>query len=146
MIVYFADRELNILGHASTELKQGLRIRDDKKTEETETGVAIFECKIEFDDETRAKAEEWAEVGNYVLRKHKDENELYTIIDSELDVKKQTLYIYAEDDGMDLLNEVVGEYEADKAYTIEHYITKYAASEGFVIGINEDKKTKLQLS
>lgn len=146
MIVYFADRELNILGHASTELKQGLRIRDDKKTEETETGVAIFECKIEFDDDTRAKAEEWAEVGNYVLRKHKDENELYTIIDSELDVKKQTLYIYAEDDGMDLLNEVVGEYEADKAYTIEHYITKYAASEGFVIGINEDKKTKLQLS
>lgn len=146
MIVYFADRELNILGHASTELKQGLRIRDDKKKEETETGVAIFECKIEFDDDTRAKAEEWAEVGNYVLRKHKNENELYTIIDSELDVKKQTLYIYAEDDGMDLLNEVVGEYEADKAYTIEHYITKYAASEGFVIGINEDKKTKLQLS
>lgn len=146
MIVYFADRELNILGHASTELKQGLRIRDDNKSEDVETGVAIFECKIEFDADTRLKVENWAEVGNYIIRNHKGKDELYSIIDSELDTKKQTLYIYAEDDGMDLLNEVVDAYEADAEYNIAHYINKAAKTSGFTIGINEVATLKKQLT
>lgn len=137
MIVYFADRNLNILGQASTSLPKGLTIIDDLKTDDVETGVSIFECKIPFDSNTREKAEEWATVGNYILRSHGNENEFYTIIDCETDTKKQTVYIYAEDDGMDLINEVVGPYEADEAYPIDHYINRYAEGSGWEIGINE---------
>ena len=137
MIVYFADRQLNIIGQASTALPNGLTITYDRKTEDVETGVAVFECKIPFDKDTRLMVEECTEVGNYILRSHDSENEFYQIIDAEIDTKKQEVYIYAEDDGMDLLNEVVGAYEADKAYPISHYINKYASGAGFVIGINE---------
>ena len=137
MIIYFADRHLNILGQASTTLPEGVKITDDVKTEDVETGVSVFECDIHFDRKTRRKVEEWAEVGNYILKSSDDENEFYTIIDSVIDTKKKKCSIYAEDDGLDLLNEVVGEYEADQSYPISYYVEKYAAGAGWEIGINE---------
>ena len=146
MIVYFADRQLNIIGQASTGLPNGLVISGDRKTGEIETGVSSFEFDISYDKKTRSLVEECTQVGNYIMRSHDGENELYTIIEAEIDTKKQQVYIYAEDDGMDLLNEVVGVYEADKAYPIAHYINKYAAGAGFVIGINEAKDLTRKLS
>ena len=146
MIVYFADRKLNILGQASTGLPRGLTIVDDKKTEDVETGVAVFDCEFDFDDDTRAKVEDCVKVGNYILRKNDSENEFYTIIDSEVNVKKKTAVIYAEDAGLDLLNEIVGVYEADKAYSIDHYVEKFAYDSGFVIGINEASGLTRKLS
>lgn len=137
MILYFADRQMKILGRASTNLPKGLVVIEDRKTEDVELGVSIFECKIPYDAETRNDVANFTEVGNYLLRSHGSENEFYTIIETETDTKKQEVYVYAEDAGMDLLNEVVGEYEADKAYNIAHYINKYAANSGFVIGKNE---------
>lgn len=137
MIVYFADRKLNILGHASTELPGGLEITDDWMGGDVETGVSLFEFKIPFDNETREDVEAFTAVGNYVLRSHDGENGFFTIIDTETDTKKQTMYVYAEDAGMDLLNEVFGKYEADKAYPISHYVEMFASGSGFVIGNNE---------
>ena len=49
MIVYFADRHMNVLGQASTILPEGMTITDDLKTEDVETGVSVFECKIPYD-------------------------------------------------------------------------------------------------
>lgn len=146
MILYFADRHFSILGLASTGLPNGLTVIDDLKTEDIETGVAVFECTIPFDKSTRTLVESYAEVGNYLLRSHDAENEFYTIIDAEIDTKNQQAYIYAEDAGMDLLNEIVGEYEADTAYTIDHYINKFAEHSGFQIGINEVSTLYRQLS
>lgn len=137
MILYFADRKMNILGQASTKLPHGLTITEDNKIEDIETGVAVFQCKIHFDAETRDKVNAYTEVGNYLLRSLDQDNEFYTITETETDTKEQTVYLYAEDAGMDLLNEVFGAYEADKAYPISHYINKYAAGSGFQIGINE---------
>ena len=146
MIIYFTDRHINIIGLASTELPDGLIATDDKTTEDVETGVSIFECKIPYDKKTRGKVTECTEVGNHILYNRDGESKLYTIIDAEIDTKRQEIYIYAEDDGMDLLNEVVGAYEADKAYAIDHYINMYAADAGFEIGINEAKGLTRKLS
>lgn len=146
MILYFADRHLNILGQASTHLPKGIIVTDDLKTEDVETGVAIFECDLHFNKSTRAKVEAWAELGNYILRSSDDEQELFTIIDAEIDTKKQRAYIYAEDDGLDLLNEVVGEDKTDQPYPISHYIEKYAGGSGWEIGINEVEGLTRQLT
>lgn len=146
MILYFADRNLNILGMASTHLPKGIVIEEDLKTEDIETGVSIFECDVTFDRSTREKVEEWAEVGNYIFRSSDNENELFSIIDAEIDTKNQKVYIYAEDDGLDLLNEVVGSYEADQYYPISHYINKYASGSGWEIGINEVEGLTRKLS
>lgn len=146
MILYFADRQLNIIGQASTGLPSGLTVIDDLLTEDVETGVATFECKVPYDKKTRAKVEACTEVGNYLLLDDSGESKLFTIIDAEIDTKSQEVYIYAEDGGMDLLNEICGEYEADKAYPISHYINKYASNAGFSIGINEAASLTRQLS
>jgi hypothetical protein len=130
MILYFADRQLNILGQASTKLPQGLTVTNDKKIEDVETGVSSFECDIPYDRETRDLVERCTEGGNYLLCSFDGANEFYTIIEVEVDTYKQSVYIYAEDAGMDLLNEVFGVYEADKAYPIAHYINLFAAGSG----------------
>ena len=41
MIIYFADRKINILGMASTSLPNGLRIYDDLTVEDVKTIGAI---------------------------------------------------------------------------------------------------------
>lgn len=141
MILYFANREMQILGQASTTLPNSFVILDDLKSEDVDTGVSTFECKIGFDKENRLKLEEMTNAGNYLLRSDGDENEFYTIIDSEIDTKNQEVYIYAEDAGLDLLNEVVGAFEATESHTAEWYINKYTNDSGFEIGINEIPST-----
>lgn len=146
MILYFTDRQLNMLGHASTTMQKGLRVTDDTKTEDVETGVAIFECTVPYNKKTMQEVSRCTKVGNYILRRNGKEKEFYTIIESEKDTKNQTVYIYAEDAGLDLLNEVVGAYEADKAYPISYYVEKFAYDSGFKIGVNEVKSLTRKLS
>ena len=137
MIIYFANRSMGIQGSASTGLPGGYTIVEDTKTEEIETGVAVFECRIKFSPENRLRLEAMCEAGNYLLRSDGDLNEFYTIIEVEVDTKEQTVYLYAEDAGMDLLNEVCPAYEATANHDVAWYIKRYTADSGFEIGINE---------
>ena len=153
VIIYFADRAMNILGSASTGLPKGLMITDDKKTEEISEGVATFECNLDYDfvnsdEEQEVDVKKLAAVGNFILKQSADssEVEVYTIIDSTIDPIQKDASIYAEDAGLDLLNEVVGKYAADKAYNIAYYINKFAYDSGFEIGINEVSNLTRKLS
>ena len=137
MIIYFANRSMEIQGSASTGLPGGFTIVEDTKTEEIETGVAVFECRVKFNSENRLRLEAMCEAGNYLLRSDGDVNEFYTIIEVEVDTKEQTVYLYAEDAGMDLLNEVCPAYEATDNHDVAWYIRRYTADSGFEIGINE---------
>ena len=137
MIIYFADREMRILGHATTQLREGFVIIEDLKTEDVETGVASFNCGISFNEENRAKLEEMTNAGNYLLRSNDGDNEFYTIIDTEIDTKNQHIYIYAEDAGLDLLNERAEAFEADAPNVARYYINKYIVDSGFEIGVFE---------
>lgn len=155
MIIYFADRAMNILGSASTGLPKGLMITNDKKTEEISEGVAIFECNLDYNfvnpdegEEQEVDVKKLAAVGNFILKQSSDssEVEVYMIIDSTIDPIQKDASIYAEDAGLDLLNEVVGKYAADKAYNIAYYINKFAYDSGFEIGINEVSNLTRKLS
>ena len=137
MIIYFADREMRILGNATTELRAGYVISDDRKIDDVETGVASFSCSIGFDKENRAKLERMTTPGNYLLRSNDSDNEFYTIIDAEVDTKNKHIIIYAEDAGLDLINSRADAYEADSSYTAEYYIKKWLAHSSFEIGIFE---------
>ena len=115
MIIYFADRTLNITGQASTNLPGGIRILEDNLLEEIESGVNAFSFKINFDDENRADVEAAIKVGNFVLKSGGDAfsseantyDSVYQIIETELDTLEKELYVYAEDAGLDLINKVV---------------------------------------
>lgn len=137
MILYFADRLMNIIGTASTNLPKSIVITNDAKTEDVDSGASAFECELSFDEHNRAKLEEITEVGNYLLRSDKGENEFYTIIDCEIDTKRQTAYIYAEDAGLDLLNDIIEPFEAGDSYEISYYVERTAKDAGWEIGVNE---------
>ena len=66
-----------------------------------------------------------------------DYDDYYTIIEKEDDYKNNSVNLYCENCGMDLLNEIAGDYEADADYNIAHYVDKYLYDTGFEIKINE---------
>lgn len=137
MIVYFADRKLNILGLASTNIGTGYSIVQDKKTENIENGVVTFDVTVFFDNEKRREIETYCEAGNYILRSSGGEAEFYTIIDEEIDSEEQTVTLYCEDAGMDLLNGIAGKFEATEAHPIAWYFDQWLKGTGFTIGVNE---------
>ena len=139
MIVYFANRNLEILDTASTALPDGIRIITDQKTDSIETGSKTFSCTLALDNSTRLGIEESCKAGNFLLRSSDDENEFYTIIESELNTENDEFSIYAEDAGLDLLNTVVPSYKATSDHTmawyVQYYIDNYATE--WEIGIDE---------
>lgn len=137
MIVYFANRMMDILGMASTNLPKGFTIQDDLKTEDIDTGVASLELKITYTEATREQAKQMCQAGNYLLRRHNGQDECYTIITKKHDTLAQSYTIYSEDAGLDLLNEVCDAYTATSAHGIAWYIDKFTAGAGWSIGLNE---------
>lgn len=147
MIIYLADRNLSVNATASTDLPTGFRILSDTKTDSIETGTKTFECSIGVNDKTRLDLQQICKVGNFLLRSAEDGNEFYTIIETELDTSGETISVYAEDAGLDLINTIVPEYVAAQAHTmswyINHYLTSYAPE--WKIGINESPSSTLTL-
>lgn len=141
MIVYFADRELNVLGTASTELPQGIIIIDDEKKEDIDSGVRTFSVTFTYDDNSRELVESVVAVGNFLLRSADDENEFYTIIETTHNTSDQTIQAYAEDAGLDLINTIAGTFNNDTEYNAAYYINKWLPEE-WEIGVNELEGTQ----
>lgn len=135
MIVYFTDRRMNVLGKASTSLPQGSVLMDDTTTDEIGAAKTL-EFTVTYGKE-RALVENMTLPGNYLLKNSDDEKGFYTIIDSDIDTNSGAVSVYAEDGGLDLLNETATAYENTKSHPIAYYINKFAFDSGWVIGINE---------
>lgn len=163
MILHFADRQFNIITVASTGLPEGIIVTDDIKTQEIETGVASLSFKIPYTSDTRAVAEKAATAGNYVLRSDGEDSECFTIIDSEADSSAQSIYVYAEDAGLDLLNKVALIWPTSSstdtgAHTLAWYFNYFledsdysggsagGGSTGFELGRNEAGSSTLELT
>ena len=136
MIVYFADRSLNVLGTASTSLPEGIRILADEKEEQLETGIKTFAVTFAYDDDTRELINNNVAVGNFLLRSATDGNEFYTIVTTEHNTADQTLQAYCEDAGLDLLNTVADKLTNTTSHTLAWYVNNYLPI-GWEIGINE---------
>lgn len=137
MIIYFVNRNLEVLGLASTNLNSGYQIVDDELTENIDTGVASLTATVAWSDDTRLQLEEWADTGNYILTEYDNVSEVFTIITSETDTAEKAVSIYAEDAGLDLLNEIAPEFTATVAHDIEWYILRFLGDADFEIGTNE---------
>ena len=116
MIIYFVDRQLNILGNASTSLPEGLQIVDDSTIEDAESGVNTFSCSIPLGHLTPGELEHIVRVGAYILKssaRSVDNSEaeydsLYQIVETEYDTLNREIRLYAEDAGLDLLGRING--------------------------------------
>lgn len=145
MIIYFADKKLNILGMASTKLSKGFKITDDSKVQAVDTGIATLGFKIVYTCENKALLEQMTTTGNQLLCSRDGKDEVYTIIDTVEDSKNQDIEVYAEDAGLDLLNEIAEPFTSAEAKPISWYIEMWTKDSGFEIGINEisDRSRKL---
>ena len=144
MIVYFMDRKMNILGCASTMLPDALPISDDLRIEEVETGCTSFECEVAFDSRTREKAESLTQPGQYMIRSVDGGQEFYQIISRETDTLAQSIRVYAEDAGLDLINEEALIVSDGVARTMREWVIYFTQDSGFEIGNDEsgsDTKT-----
>lgn len=144
MIIYFADKQMNIISVASSSTKQGLILANDDKVEDVDTGAVTLEFDLYFTEENREKAMNSAVAGNYILKKNKDGYEFYTIIDSEYDTQTMCINVYAEDEGLDLLNEVTDDSYAQntESHPIAYYVNKLIYDTGFEIGLDELGSTR----
>ena len=67
MIIYFADRYMSLLGKASTKLSGGMRIENDKATDDIEADVKTLEFEIPYGND-KGRVEKLTTPGNYLLR------------------------------------------------------------------------------
>lgn len=158
MIVYCTDKMLNVLGFATTNLKSKFHVIEDEKTEDAETGTATFEMTVAFNDDNRKELEQFLAVGNCLLRSEMSETEsrysidssrdFFTIIESEINVKERTINVYAEDGGMDLINDIAPALDNSNQYDVATYLRLYLTNSGWEIGVNEipDKRVILSFS
>ena len=145
MILYFTDRNLNVIGKASTSLPKGHGIINDTKVEDIETMAVSLECDVLYEDSSQ-EVESYTTPGNYVLRKCKrDKDILFQIIEAEKDDDAGTWHIYCEDVGLDLLDEVALKTNNAKNLTVTQAVNNTIIGSGYEIGINKvtDNTTKL---
>lgn len=149
MILYFADKYMNILRVAGDKLKNGLRIEGDLKTSELAYGSDIFECSVCYRQKEYADTDRLSDAGGYILRanpKNGGKYECYTILESENDTESCECWISGESAGLDNINEILEAYEAPYAMTLREYMTKMDAGSGFTMGFDESQGRKLKLT
>lgn len=133
MILYFADKDMNVLGATD-------KILSDKTTKDIDTGVASLDCVLAGDVKELSKV---AAAGNRILLHSGGRNEVYTIVDSEISVNGSQITVYAEDAGLSLINIQLVEYpsNADVEHdemTLTETVERYLTGTEFEIGANED--------
>ena len=139
MEYYFSDRKFNIMGVARTTGKGEWLVSADSEVKATNDRPAIaLTLTIPFKTEQEQAIDEMAAENNFVLYQDEEGNGHQMVIASVThDTLAHIHTVVCTDAGNDLMNEVVGAYTADKAYTIAEYILMFTNDSGWEIGINE---------
>jgi phage minor structural protein len=134
----FTDRSLNKIGIASPS-GQAILLDDDADTKSISAASRKFSGTLYWhNDEEEALVRDMGAVGRFIVwTDYRGRSVLTEIMTSDIDPKAHTLDYTSQDAGVDLLDETVGAYTADKAYTIAEYIIRFTSDSGWQIGINE---------
>lgn len=123
---------MDICAMASTGLRRGMSVYDDLLTLDVETGTSSFEARIS--GMTYEMFQKISTERAYILRNDDGKHGIFTVLDAEMD--DDVVYVYAEDAGLDLLNDIATPFTADAAHDIAWYVNKYISDTGFEIGEN----------
>ena len=132
------DRNLQTLTIASNDYPDGVHFQDDKFNENLETGTCMLTCNI---DKVVEKDVELIEAGCLVVATgYKKKPVLLEI--TEVVENRYSKEIVAEDCGLDLLNEDIGEQDF-KGTLVEWVNNTLGDKSDWVVGINEAKDKNL---
>lgn len=138
MDFFITDRTFALKTIVSTHGNTTYKVKSATDVIGLENNSRRMTMELSFTRKTTAKIKEDVALGNYVL--YQDLNDKFiwmTIMKVTHDPLTLTRTLECEDAGLDLLNETVSDYKADKAYNVAYYINKFTNDSGFVIGINE---------
>lgn len=97
MVIYFANRKLKVIATASSDLNGNILLNDEM-VDDVASGVLTYSCTLGANDEMKKNAV----VGHFLLvGEH-----LFTIITQKYDTNANTISLYCEDAGLDLINKV----------------------------------------
>lgn len=137
MILYFLDRDMQVLGVASTHQPGTHHITDDRMTDELSASVKTLEFDLVYRFAERQNADLCTTPGNCILRERDGAYSEFMIVDSEEDTEKNRINVYAEDAGMGLINRTIGRFVPSGPSKIADYIGTWLEGTGFEIGVNE---------
>ncbi len=138
MEFYFTDRFFSVLGVASTSGDSSIALVDEKDVLSVAQTSRSLSGTLTYDKKDRRRIKLMGKLGNYIIYQDELGSSVWmTIMETDDDPQSCEYHFVAEDAGMDLINELVGPYIADKAYPISHYLERFAYDSGFEIGINE---------
>lgn len=137
MMLYFLDRDMQVLGVASTRQPGTHLVTNDRMTDELAASAKTFQFDMIYKCRERKDADICTAPGNYILREREGSYSRFTIVDSEEDTGKNRISVYAEDAGMDLINKTVEAYVPGRAQKIADYLGVWLDGTGFEIGVNE---------
>lgn len=138
MDFYVTDRTFSLKTVCSTHGDTPFKVITAEDTIKLETSSRRMTLDISFTPQTTDLAKDFFKVGNYILYIDLNgKHEWMTILKATHDPLNQVRSLECEDAGLDLLNETVSDYKADKAYNIAYYINKFTYDSGFKIGVNE---------
>lgn len=138
MDFYFADRQFQLKEIVSSDNSTEVVIADEEDKLSVENGNRTLTGTLYFSPSQTKSIKEFAKIGNYILFHDMNSKDIWmTIVETIHNPKECSHFFVAEDAGIDLLNELVGPYKADKAYSIAYYIEKFMYDSGFEIGFNE---------
>ena len=138
MDFYITDRTFQLKTVTSTNGDTPFKVISAEDVSTLETSSRRMTMEISFTPSTTDQAKDFFKVGNYVLYVDLNgKHEWMTILKATHNPLTQVRTLECEDAGLDLLNETVSDYKADKAYNIAYYINKFTSDSGFKIGVNE---------
>ena len=138
MDFYVTDRTFSLKTVCSTHGDTPFKVITAEDNIKLETSSRRMTLDISFTPKTTDLAKDFFKVGNYILYIDLNgKHEWMTILKATHDPLNQVRSLECEDGGLDLLNETVSDYKADKAYNVAYYINKFTYDSGFKIGVNE---------
>lgn len=152
MIIHIVGQQMDGLAVASDTLPTGFKITDDDRVEDLETGTSTFNFTVEYDFSadiskpfSRAKAAEVFKVGNHIIKQNNpgtvDGDQVYTIINTEENLKDGTISVQSEDLGLELLNNLLPAAE-NVTGTAADFMRTALADSGYLFGTDESLGTQ----
>ncbi|WP_287786039.1 phage tail spike protein [Megamonas sp.] len=138
MDFYFTNRQYEVEEIVSTNGGTTFEITDEEDQLDLETGARILQGTINFSPDQSIRVKDFAGLGKYILYKDLHNEDIWmTIVEIEHDPLNGEHFFVAEDAGLDLMNEVLGPFEAKKSMSSTEYFNKFLHDSGFELGINE---------
>lgn len=128
--IFFTDRLLVPLLSSDSE---SLHIDSATIEESLASGTSSLTADVSFEQSAYRVVTSAIQAGGYAIV---SSGHAYQVTECEIDMPSCKIHLYGEDAGLDLLNELVSDYEGH-GLTVEQYATAILGDSGYSVGIVE---------